>query len=72
MLAPAPNLAFFSSLTSRGSLPRHTRLGPVSGRWGQLNLRGARHWVHKRFHAEVAATDHEAGLRPRAGELQLV
>ena len=32
------------------TLPRQTRLGPVSGRWGQLNLLGERHWVHKRFH----------------------
>ncbi|RPF30086.1 hypothetical protein EDD96_6645 [Streptomyces sp. Ag109_G2-6] len=44
------------------TLPRHTQLGPVSGRWGRLNLLGERHWVHKRFHEEVAAADREAGL----------
>jgi hypothetical protein len=43
------------------TLPRHTQLGPVSGRWGQMNLLGERHWVHKRFHHEVAAADREAG-----------
>jgi hypothetical protein len=45
-----------------GTLPRRTRLGPVSGRWGQLNLLGERHWVHKRFHAEIADADAEAGF----------
>jgi hypothetical protein len=45
-----------------GAMPRHTRLGPVSGRWGQVNLLGERHWVHKRFHDEIAAADSEAGL----------
>jgi hypothetical protein len=45
-----------------GTMPRHTRLGPVSGRWGQVNLLGERHWVHKRFHDEIAAADSEAGL----------
>jgi hypothetical protein len=45
-----------------GTLPRRTRLGPVSGRWGQLNLLGERHWVHKRFHDEVAAADRDAGF----------
>jgi hypothetical protein len=44
------------------TLPRHTQLGPVSGRWGQMNLLGERHWVHKRFHDQVTAADHEAGL----------
>ncbi|MGO4456574.1 hypothetical protein AB4039_04485 [Streptomyces sp. M-16] len=44
------------------TLPRHTPLGPVSGRWGRLNLLGERHWVHKHFHEEVAAADREAGL----------
>jgi hypothetical protein len=45
-----------------GTLPRHTRLGPVSGRWSQVNLLGERHWVHKRFHDEIAAADSEAGF----------
>jgi len=45
-----------------GMLPRHTQLGPVSGRWGQVNILGERHWVHKRFHDEIAAADHEAGF----------
>lgn len=61
-----------------GTLPRRTRLGPVSGRWGQVNLFGERHWVHKRFHRDIAAADDEAGFthpgdalpspnRPRSG-----
>jgi hypothetical protein len=45
-----------------GTMPRHTQLGPVSGRWGQLDLLGERHWVHKRLHAEVAAADADAGF----------
>ncbi|MFI7664809.1 hypothetical protein [Nocardia sp. NPDC049526] len=45
-----------------GTLPRNTRLGPVSGRWGQVNILGERHWVHKRFHDQIAAADYEAGL----------
>lgn len=44
------------------TLPRRTQLGPVSGRWGEMNLLGERHWVHKRFHHEVAAADREAGI----------
>jgi len=45
-----------------GTLPRHTRLGPVSGTFGQLNLLGERLWVHKRFHDNIAAADAEAGF----------
>jgi hypothetical protein len=45
-----------------GTLPRHTQLGPVSGRWAQLNLLGERHWVHKRFHDVITDADHEAGF----------
>lgn len=45
-----------------GTLPRHTRLGPVSGRWGTITLFGERHWVHKRFHDAIAAADREAGF----------
>jgi hypothetical protein len=46
-----------------GTLPRHTQLGPVSGRWGQLTLFGERHWVKKRFQTEVTAADAEAGFK---------
>jgi hypothetical protein len=45
-----------------GRMPRHTRLGPVSGRWAEVDLLGERHWVHKRFHDQVAAADREAGF----------
>ena len=44
------------------TLPRHTQLGPVSGRWGQINLLGERHWVKKRFQSEIVAADREAGF----------
>jgi hypothetical protein len=44
------------------TLPRHTRLGPVCGRWAQVTLLDERHWVHKRFHDQIAAADHEAEL----------
>lgn len=42
-----------------GTLPRHTRLGPVSGRRAELALLDERHWVHQRFHCEIAAADSE-------------
>ena len=45
-----------------GALPRQTQLGPVSGRWGQVYLLVERHWVHKRFHQDVTAADHDAGF----------
>ena len=45
-----------------GTMPRHTQLGPVSGRWGLVTLLGERHWVHQRFHSDIAAADHEAGF----------
>lgn len=45
-----------------GTMPRQTRLGPVSGRWGQVSILGERHWVHKRFYDQIAAADREAGL----------
>jgi hypothetical protein len=49
-----------------GTLPRQTRLGPVSGMWAKLYLMDERHWVHKRFHKDIAAADHEIGqLAPR-------
>ncbi|MFE7796914.1 hypothetical protein [Nocardia sp. NPDC057440] len=44
------------------TLPRHTQLGPVSGRWGRVNILGKRHWIHKRFHEAIAAADCEAGF----------
>lgn len=31
------------------ALPRRTRLGPVSGRWGEITILGRRHWVKKLF-----------------------
>lgn len=45
-----------------GTMPRHTRLGPVSDRWGQVNLLGERHWVLKRYFNEIEAADSDAGL----------
>lgn len=48
-----------------GTLPRHTQLGPVSGRSGQLTLVGKRHWVKKRFQEEITAADAEAGFTYR-------
>jgi hypothetical protein len=44
-------------------MPRHTRLGPVTGRWAEVDLLGERHWVHKRFHDQIAAADSEGGFR---------
>jgi hypothetical protein len=43
-------------------LPRQTQLGPVSDRRGQVTLLGSRHWVKRRFHAEITAADTEAGF----------
>jgi hypothetical protein len=45
-----------------GTMPRHTQLGPVSGRWAQITILGERHWVHKRFHPCITAADREAGF----------
>ncbi|MGV9268241.1 hypothetical protein ACWDRR_26660 [Kitasatospora sp. NPDC003701] len=47
-----------------GVMARDTRLGPVSGRWHQVELLGERHWVHRRFGEQIAAADREAGLSP--------
>jgi hypothetical protein len=44
------------------TMPRHTQLGPVSGRWAEITLLGERHWVHKRFHPSIADADREAGF----------
>lgn len=49
-----------------GTLPRRTELGPVSGRWAEVQLLGERHWVHKRFHDQIAAADREAGFSAEA------
>jgi hypothetical protein len=46
-----------------GRMPRRTRLGPVSGRWAEVDLLGERHWVHRRFHPQIEAADREAGFR---------
>lgn len=45
-----------------GRMPRHTRLGPVRGRWAEVDLLGERHWVHQRFHDQIAAADCEGGF----------
>jgi hypothetical protein len=45
-----------------GVLPRQTRLGPVSGRWGQITILGERHWVKERFQDHITAADAEAGF----------
>ena len=47
------------------TLPRRTRLGPVSGRWSRVNVLDQRHWVHQRFHEQINAADKEAGLSER-------
>jgi hypothetical protein len=40
------------------TLPRRQQLGPLSGAlWGEFNLMGERHWVHRRFFDDVAAAD---------------
>lgn len=44
------------------TLPRRTRLGPVSGRWGQFTLLGQRHWIKERFQPQITAADAEAGF----------
>lgn len=49
-----------------GTMPRLSRLGPVRGRWAQVHLLGERHWVHKRFHHQIAAADADAGFTPAA------
>jgi hypothetical protein len=49
------------------ALPRATRLGPLSGLWGKLELDGRRYWCHKRFHKDAAAADALAGAAAHAG-----
>ena len=46
-------------------LPRATQIGPVSGMWGASEGLGKKVWIHKRFHKDVLAADHElAGRLP--------
>jgi hypothetical protein len=40
-----------------GVFPRETRLGPVSGLWGKIDLGGTTYHVHRRFHRDVQAAD---------------
>ena len=44
-----------------GSFPRETRLGPVSGLWGKIELGGTRYYVHRRLHKDVEAADAASG-----------
>jgi hypothetical protein len=46
-----------------GTMSRHTRLGPVSSRWGPVNILGERHWVHKRFHDQSLLQTMRLALR---------
>jgi hypothetical protein len=45
-----------------GIMPRHTQLGPVSGRWTKVTILGERHWVHQRFYPSIREADREAGF----------
>lgn len=39
-------------------LPRNTKLGPFTAKvWGKVEIGGERHWVHRRFRADVEAAD---------------
>lgn len=42
-------------------LPRATRIGPVSGMWGETHALGQRVWINKRFHKDVEAADAALG-----------
>ena len=44
-----------------GTFPRETKLGPVSGIYGKIELGGTTYYVHRRFHGEVKAADASAG-----------
>jgi hypothetical protein len=62
-LMDSPSLSGGARPTSiLGTMPRHTQLGPASGRWGEVNLLGERHWVKKRFQDEITAADADAGF----------
>lgn len=59
----SPKLSGGAKPTSiAGTLHRHTQLGPVSGRWGQMTVLGTRHWVKKRFQSQITAADAEEGF----------
>lgn len=57
----ASSLATAKPKTLLGSFPRGTRLGPVSGLWGKIELGGTRYYVHRRFHKHVEAADAAPG-----------
>jgi hypothetical protein len=45
------------------TLPRHTQLGPVHGRWSEFALLGQRYWIKRRFQDQITAADAAAGFR---------
>jgi hypothetical protein len=45
------------------TLPRHTQLGPVHGRWSEFALLGKRYWIKQRFQDQITAADAAAGFR---------
>jgi hypothetical protein len=45
-----------------GTMPRHTQLGPVSGRWTKITILNECHWVHQRFYPSIREADREAGF----------
>jgi hypothetical protein len=45
------------------TLPRHTQLGPVHGRWSEFALLGQRYWIKQRFQDQITAADAAAGFR---------
>ncbi|MDQ2983941.1 MAG: hypothetical protein M3R70_08485 [Actinomycetota bacterium] len=49
-----------------GELPRRTKLGPLSGLWGSIDLDGTRYWVHRRFFKDVDAADAASSGAPEA------
>jgi hypothetical protein len=48
-----------------GTMPRQTKLGPVTGRWAKITLVGQAHWVHRRFHDQITGADRDAGFGRR-------
>jgi hypothetical protein len=42
-------------------LPRNTRLGPISGRWGMISVDGTAMFVGRRFRADVELADELIG-----------
>lgn len=48
------------------SYPRETRLGPVSGLWGKIELGGTRYYVHRRFHRDIQTADAPGAPVPAA------